>query len=124
MQLWVADGEAGLMRTVNGACIRVGPPGNALCAGWGRVYCAGQSCCVCYDRLTGKMLFDVSVPSGVCALAILEDRVCALSADADSVTAFSALTGEMLFSAPAGINPRDLCISRQGRFLAAAGGEA
>lgn len=124
MRLWVADGERGLMRTEGGICRRVGPGGGALCAGWGRVYCAGEKRCVCYDRETGDALFDTAIPGGVCALALLGDWVCALSSDADSVTAFSALNGDVLFSAPAGMYPRGLCVSRQGRYLAVAGGAA
>ena len=124
MQLWVADGEAGLMRLQNGELERIGPPGEALCAGWGRVYCAGQGRFFCCDRENGQTLYDAATPPGINALAVLGDRVCALSADADSVTAFSALTGEILFSAPAGSYPRDLCVSRQGKYLAVAGGAA
>ena len=124
MQLWVADEERGLMRLEDGACCLAGPPGTALCAGWGRVYCAGQHACACYDRRTGETLFEVPLPTGVCGLTVLGSRLCALSSDADSVTAFSALTGEVLFSAPAGMYPRDLCASRQGRYLAVAGGAA
>ena len=124
MQLWVADEERGLMRDEDGACRLAGPPGSALCAGWGRVFCAGQRCCVCVDRRTGEALFDVPVPTGVCAMAVMGEAVCALSADADSVTAFSVKTGELLFSAPAGAYPRDLCVSPQGRLLAVAGGAA
>lgn len=124
MQLWVADEERGLIRVEDGACRLAGPPGAALCTGWGRVFCAGKRGCVCLDRRTGETLFETPVPPGVCALALMKDRVCALSADADSVTAFSALTGELLFSAPAGVFPRDVCVSRQGRYLAVAGGAA
>lgn len=123
MQLWVADGEKGLMRACGGGWSRVGPPGDALCAGWGRVYCAGQGRCACYG-LRGEALFDAALPSGVCALALLGERVYALSSDADSVTAISALNGETLLCAPAGAYPRDLCVSRQGRHLAVAGGAA
>lgn len=124
MQLWVADEERGLMRAEDGVCRQAGPPGAALCAGWGRVFCAGQRRCVCVDRQSGDMLFDVAVPTGVCAMAVIGEAVCALSADADSVTAFSVQTGELLFSAPAGAYPRDLCPSPQGRLLAVAGGAA
>lgn len=122
MQLWAADGERGLMRAQGGILSRMGPPCGALCVGWGRIFCAEQHRCVCRGQETGDVLFDLPLPTGVCALTVWENQVCALSADADSVTAFSAHTGEMLCCAPAGVYPRDLCVSRQGRFLAVAGG--
>ena len=121
MQLWAADGERGLMRAEGGALHRLGPPCGALCCGWGRVFCAEQHRCVCLDQ-EGGALFDLPLPTGVCAMTVWDERVCALSADADSVTAFSAHTGEPLCCAPAGVYPRDLCVSRQGKFLAVAGG--
>ena len=124
MRLWVADGEAGLMRGRDGDFQQIGPPGDALCAGWGRVYCAGQGRFICYDRERGEAVYDAATPPGINALTILRNRVCALSGDADSVTAFSAMTGEILCSAPAGSYPRDLCVSSRGNFLAVAGGAA
>ena len=102
MQLWVADGERGLMRAEDGALHRLGPPCGALCVGWGRIFCAEQHRCVCRGQETGEALFDLPLPTGVCALTVWESQVCALSADADSVTAFSPDTGEILFCAPAG----------------------
>ena len=122
MRLWAADGEQGLMRAEAGSLCRLGPPCGALCFGWGRIFCAEQHRCVCRGQETGDVLFDLPLPTGVCAMTVWENQVCALSADADSVTAFSALTGELLCCAPAGMYPRDLCVSRQGRFLAVAGG--
>ena len=122
MRLWAADGEQGLMLADQGFCRRVGPPCGALCSGWGRIFCAEQHRCVCRSQETGDVLFDLPLPTGVCAMTVWESQVCALSADADSVTAFSAHTGELLCCVPAGVYPRDLCVSRQGRFLAVAGG--
>ncbi len=122
MRLWAADGEQGLMLAEKGSCRRLGPPCGALCAGWGRVFCAEQHRCVCRSQETGDVLFDLPMPTGICAMTVWDSQVCALSADADSVTAFSAHTGELLCCTPAGVYPRDLCISRQGRFLAVAGG--
>ena len=122
MQLWAADGERGLMRADSAGLCRIGPPCGALCAGWGRVYCAEQHRCVCRDREGGGAVFDLPLPTGVCAMTVWDGQVCALSSDADSVTAFSARTGELKCCAPAGVYPRDLCVSRQGRFLAVAGG--
>ena len=108
MQIWVADGERGLMRGQHGIYRRVGAPGRALCAAAGKIFCAGEKRCVCYDRETAEPLFDFAVPPEVCALAAMGDSVYALSADADSVTAFSADTGEARFCAPAGNYPRAL----------------
>ncbi len=122
MRLWAADDEQGLMLAEGGACRRLGPPCGALCAGRGRVYCAEQRRCVCRCRDSAGVFFDLPLPTGVCAMTVWGDTVCALSADADSITAFSAQTGELKCCAPAGVYPRDLCVSRQGRFLAVAGG--
>ncbi len=122
MRLWVADGEQGLTLAENGSRRVWGPPCSALCAGWKRVFSAEQHRCVCRSQETGEALYDLPLPTGVCAMTVWDGAVCALSADADSVTAFSAETGELLCCAPAGIYPRDLCVSRQGRFLAVAGG--
>lgn len=124
MQIWVADGERGLMLGQNGKYRRVGAPGRALCAAAGRIYCAGEKRCVCYDRATAALLFDFSVPPGVCDLAAMGDCVYALSADADSVTSFRADTGEACFCAPAGNYPRALRVSPRGNCLAVAGGAA
>lgn len=122
MRLWAADGERGLVLAEGGSCRFLGPPCGALCLGRGRVFCAEQHQCVCYGKEAGNRLFSLPLPTGVCAMTVWNGAVCALSADADSVTAFSARTGELLCCAPAGVYPRDLCVSRQGRFLAVAGG--
>ena len=125
MRLWVADGEKGLMRgDGNNGFQRIGPPGEALCAWGGLVYCAGNGQCACYDAKTGAVLFSVAVPGGVCALAMLNEWLCALSADADSVTALCPRTGQILCCAPAGMYPRDLAVHPGGGLLAAAGGAA
>lgn len=124
MRIWVADGEKGLMCVSGGACRRVGPPGRALCAAGGRVYCAGESRCACVQRSTGGFLFDFAVPPGVCAMAAAGNSLCVLSADADSVTAFSPDAGSILFCAPAGNYPRSLRADPGGRYLAAACGAA
>ena len=55
MQLWVADGEQGLMRSVQGCWQRIGPPAEALCFGWGRVFSAGQERWRCCDPASGEM---------------------------------------------------------------------
>lgn len=124
MKIWVADGTRGLMRQSGGEWRRVGPPGNTVCP-WGRqIYCSGQTRCVCLDQESGAERFDFPVPTGVCALAPLGRMICALSADADSLSAFCPHTGELLFSSPAGSYPRDLCVSPCGRYVAVAGGAA
>ena len=105
-------------------CRKIGPPGEALCAGCGRVWCAGAGICRCYAERTGEALYSMPTPTGVCALCVLGDAVCALSADADSVTAFSADTGEIRCCAPAGIYPRDICPHPGGRAMLVAGGAA
>ena len=122
MRLWVADGEAGLFLIGKGRRVRVDAPGEALCACEGAIVCAGGGQCGGYDAGTGEKRWDAALPGGICALAALGGRVCALSQDADSVTALSARTGETLFTAPAGVYPRDLCADPQGGHLAVAGG--
>lgn len=124
MKRIVADGERGILWEEKGKWERKGPPCHALCAGCGRVYCAGEKRCICLEAESGEALFDFPLPGGVCALEMLGEKVCALSSDADCLNAFCAHTGTLLFSAPAGVYPRDLCISPCGKFLAAAGGAA
>ena len=124
MQMWAADGEAGLMRGSGGEFRRIGPPGEALCHWQGRVFCAGAGMCRGYLESTGEMVAELSLPGGICGLAPLGDCICALSAEADCLCAFCPRTGEMRLSAPAGVYPRDLCLSPCGRFLAVAGGAA
>lgn len=124
MRFWVADGEAGLFRIGKEGRKRIGAPGEALCACWDVVCCAGRGRCAGFDARTGEQRWDAALPTGVCALASLGGLACALSQDADSVTALCAQTGETLFNAPAGVYPRDLCADQQGRHLAVAGGAA
>ena len=124
MEAWIADGQRGCMRLDRAGEKRIGAGGCALCAGMGRIFCAGQRQCICYDRDTGKALFDFSIPSGVCALEYVREMVYALSADADSLSAYSARNGDLLFSAPAGVYPRHLAVSPCGGYLAIAGGAA
>ena len=124
MELWAADGEKGLMRVRDGQCVCVGPPGASLCAAGRQVFCAGKDCCRCYDRETCALRFETALPPGVCALAEMEGRLFALSAEADSMTAFSAETGEILCCAPAGMYPRDMCLHPRFGWVLAAGGAA
>lgn len=124
VKLYVADGEAGLMIGEGEKWRRAGPAGEAVCAFRGCIFCAGQGMGACYRGATGERIFDLSLPTGVCALCPLGGNICALSQDADCICAFCPFTGEMRYSAPAGVYPRDLCQSPCGRFLAAAGGMA
>ena len=124
VNIWVADAARGLIRRERGESLIVGPPGNALCSAGDKIFCAGPGRCFCCAKEGGGALFDFPVPSGVCALTAAGGAVFALSADADSVTAFSAPSGELLFSAPAGVYPRAMCLSPCGKYLAVAGGAA
>lgn len=124
VKMWVADAQMGLMLVTENGCRKIGPPGCALCAGKGKIYCAGTGRCGCYDWKTGEMCFDFPLPGGVCALGMAGDKICALSSDADSISAFDGERGELLFSAPAGVYPRDFSVSPCGRYLAVAGGAA
>ena len=124
MQVWAADGRAGLLRAADGEVRRVGEMGTALCCAAGRVYCAGGGRCAVYDARSARPCFSFAVPGGVCALRGFGGLICALSGDADSVTAYSPRTGDIVFTAPAGIWPRGMAISPDGRRLAVAGGAA
>ena len=121
MVVWAADGRAGLVRTADGVCQRVGEPGVALCACGGRVYCAGADACAVYGG-GGDMLDSFAVPGGVVRLCCFGGMICALSTDADSVTGYSLRSGAIVFSAPAGVCPRGMAVSPDGRRLAVAGG--
>jgi len=122
MGLWVADGEKGLMLLNGDGCRRVGPPGETLCRARDKIWCAGAGRCRCYADRTGEPLWNMALPTGVCAMAAMGSQVYALSTDADSVTAFSADRGVILCCAPAGVYPRDLCAHPGGRLLLTAGG--
>lgn len=124
MTIWAADGERGLMRITGGNAEKCGPPSRAVCSGGGKVFCAGQRQGLCLQKDTGETLFDFALPTGTCALALLGQRLCALSSDADSLCAFCAQSGTILLSAPAGAYPRDMCLSPCGKYLAVAGGAA
>lgn len=124
MDIWVADGEKGLMRGHDGEFEKIGPAGEAICAFRGCIYCAGGGRGHCCKGKTGEEIFDLSLPTGVCALCPMGNNICALSQDADCICAFCPETGEMRYSAPAGVYPGDVCKSPCGRFLAAAGGLA
>lgn len=123
VELWVADAARGLMRIRDGECRKMAPPCGALCALDQKIFCAGPRWGLCLSRETGATLYDFPVPTGVCALAGLGGALCALSSDADCVQAYGP-GGELLFSAPAGDYPRDLCASPCGRYLAVAAGAA
>ena len=122
MGLWVADEEKGLMLLDENGCRRAGPPGEALCQTGGRIWCAGAERCYCYAERTGEYLCGTALPTGICSLAAMGNQVYALSSDADSITAFTADTGEIIGCTPAGVYPRDLCAHPGGRMLLAAGG--
>jgi len=122
MQIWAADGEAGLMVKNGAEYVKIGPPGEALCPYSGRVFCAGRGECRGYRPDTGEILLSMAVPGGICAMAAFGGRLCALSSEADCLCALCPRTGEMHFSTPAGNYPRGLCLSPCGRFLAVAGG--
>ena len=122
MKIFVADGESGLMAGSGGELKKIGPPGEALCLQGGYLYCAGGSRCRCYHAQSEERLFDLSLPSGICGLSGMGNVICALSQDGDCLCAFCMATGEMRYSVPAGIYPRDCCKSPCGKYLAVAGG--
>ncbi|NLD82559.1 MAG: hypothetical protein GX637_00185 [Clostridiales bacterium] len=123
MRLWVADGERGLMLTDAAGCRAVGPRGRLLCRHPGRIFCAGEGACFCCDE-EGAPLLSFPIPSGACGMEAGRELVYLLSSDCDSLSAWSARTGEMVFSAPAGVYPRGLAMRPDGRCLAVAGGAA
>ena len=120
MAVWAADGRAGLTRTADGVCRRVGEPGAALSFCGGRVYCAGAEACAVYGG-DGTELNSFAVPGGVVRLCCFGGMICALSAEADSVTGYSLRNGSIVFSSPVGVCPRGMAVSPDGRQLAVAG---
>lgn len=123
MRLWVADGEKGLMLLDENGCRAMGAEGRLLCRGQGRIFCAGDRACFCCDE-AGAPLMQFPTPSGVCGMEAGQGMVYLLSSDCDSLSAWSARTGEMVFSAPSGVYPRGLAMHPDGRHLAVAGGAA
>lgn len=122
---WAADGKRGIVRRWGEReenC--VAEPCFALCAGAQRVYGAGGRRGYCVDMQSGHTLFDFSVPPGVCALCLFGGRLLALSSEADCLCAFERETGQLVCSAPAGVYPRDFCVSPCGKYAAVAGGAA
>lgn len=123
MRLWTADGEKGLMLLDAGGCRAVGPPGRLLARADGRICCAEDGACACYD-LCGRETLRFPAPAGCCGLEAGNGLIYLLSSDCDSLGAWNAATGVLAFSAPAGVYPRGLALSADGRYLAAAGGAA
>ena len=121
MRLWVADVEKGLMRLDESGWHGAGPPCRALCRMKNGVGWAGEREGGCMDG-QGKALLCFPVPPGVCAMEAAGNALYLLSADADSLTALDAATGQIRFSAPAGAYPRALAVSPDGKTLATAGG--
>ena len=124
MKTWAADGKRGILRQGEREEGCVPAPCFALCAGNGRVYGAGSRRGYCLDAESGKPLFDFSVPPGVCALCLFGDYLLALSSEADCLCAFTRENGQLMISAPAGVYPRDFCLSPCGRYAVVAGGAA
>ncbi len=122
MSIWIADEERGLMQSVPDGWRRVAPPCQTVCAGGGRIFCADQTRCLCLRAEDGAALCDMPLPGGVCALSCLPGAVCALSSEADCLLCLRADTGAPLFSAPAGVYPRDMDVSPGGQIAVAGGG--
>lgn len=123
MRLWVADGEKGLMQLREEGWRRLAGPCRLLCPWGGGMLCAGDGECCCLDG-AGRTRYALPAPTGVCGLAAGGETAYLLSSDTDSLLAWSLRTGEMLYAAPAGVCPRGLALSPDGRHLAAAGGAA
>lgn len=121
MALWIADGNMGLRKNQ-------GPPVTpgcfALCKTEKRLFAAAGKTGYCLCRKTEEILFEFSIPPGVCTMAAFGPHICALSRDTDSLCAFSPDDGALCLCAPAGIYPRDFSVSPCGRYLAVAGSAA
>lgn len=124
MTIWAAEGEKGLYRLKNGKKRKMSDACFALCPAYGRVFGVGMKQCLCFRPYADDPEFGFPVPPGVCVLAAVRGRVYALSAEADCLCAFDAENGGLLFSAPTGSYPRDLCLSPCGRYMAVAAGGA
>lgn len=121
MALWIADGTMGLRKEQGEP---VTPSCYALCRMGQRLFAAGDQTGWCLCPETGRILFDFSLPRGICALAVFGYFLCALSRETDSLCAFSPKSGNLCISAPAGSYPRDMAVSPCGKYLAVAGSAA
>lgn len=121
MALWVADGTTGL-RKEQGKPLT--PPCYALCRIGNLLYAAGGQRGFCICPHSCRILYDFSLPAGVCAMNQFGRLLCALSRETDSLCAFSPENGALFFSVPAGSYPRDMAVSPCGKYLAIAGSAA
>lgn len=121
MALFIADGTMGL-RKEQGQPLT--PPCHALCSLQNHLYAAGEQAGYCLCPENGRILFDFSLPRGVCAMAGFGPFLCALSRETDSLCAFSPDHGALCLSVPAGSYPRDMAVSPCGKYLAIAGSAA
>jgi len=102
-----------------------GRPG-CLCAHSGFVYCASMSD-ACIWRLRREDLQPVqcfAAGQDIECMCVSRDgnRLYALVGGADSLLMLDVQAGELMMSAPVGMQPRDMRMDRSGRFLAVAGG--
>lgn len=110
-------------------------PVRILCPfSWPCVPCASAEClafccqhgreCLCIGRSDGRVISRMPAVPGICEMRF---SVCGrflyqLSSEADCVHTRCALTGELLYAAPAGVFPRCMKLSPQGNRLLCAGG--
>ena len=98
----------------------------ALCAGGGRVFCAGEDESIIWvldaDMLTPRALFVSGPQVGDLHLSPDGERLYVLCSGADSVLMLHAKDGEPQILARAGVNPPRMALSSRGDILAVAGG--
>lgn len=122
MALWIADSERALTRLkedVQTLCAQ----GTCLTACGDSVICAAQDGAHVYTA-AGEEIAAYPLPPGICRLCALPDALYALSSEADSVSLLCPRTGRLRLCARAGCYPRDMMLSRCGRYLLVSGGAA
>lgn len=121
MALWIADGTMGLRKEQGKP---LSPPCHALCRLGRMLYAAGEQTGWCLCPESSRILFDFSLPRGICAMAGFGSYLCALSRETDSLCALCPENGALCLSLPAGSYPRDMAVSPCGQYLAIAGSAA
>ena len=101
---------------------------------WPCVPCSSEEClafccrqsreCMCVSKSDGRIISRMPAVPGVCEMCF---SACGrflyqLSSEADCVHTRCAVTGDLLYAAPAGVFPRCMKLSRSGRLLLCAGG--
>lgn len=131
MELLLTDPSQGVWRTPGD----IGERRTLHCSfPWPCAPCASETClavackasreCVTLEKATGRELCRMPCAPGTetMCLSPCGRYVYQLSSEADCVHTRCVATGELLFAAPAGVFPRNMCLEETGRFLLVPGG--